>query len=424
MLDPTVDLTKHALTARDGYVLSRIDGHSTLSELADVIGIDEGQLVEQLERFERQGIIRWLGEHLPPAAPARKPDSVPSVANTVPIAPTEEQAPQPGEERSTDCELEPSELEAIHAMEQKLGASHWVVLGLCGDPSRSDVKTAFFGLSKRFHPDRYFGRELGEYESRISRIFNALKQSYDVLSNKKKRQAYESQNPAPPAPGSGGSGAGNPSAQQAPRVSTERDEDTERRLEERRRQIMAERKKRGAVSGLGLAPETRARADGFYQDGLTQLKAGDVLGAESSFKLALAHDPGNDAYDRAFADASQQASTLRARQRVSDAETKQEMGLTEEAAGCLAQASDLVPTHTGYALRAARAFYECNEIDLGWKYCDRALSTGTPRVEIYLLAAQFKLAAGDKQGARTYLEDARALEPDNPHVKKLIARAI
>ena len=53
------------------------------------------------------------------------------------------------------------------------------------------VKRAYFKLSKEFHPDRYFGRELGDYRDKLTKIFQAIKAAFELLSDKDRRAAYE-----------------------------------------------------------------------------------------------------------------------------------------------------------------------------------------------------------------------------------------
>jgi len=54
-----------------------------------------------------------------------------------------------------------------------------------------EIKRAYFRLSKEFHPDRYFGRELGPYADRLSKIFQAVKAAFELLSDPGRRAAYE-----------------------------------------------------------------------------------------------------------------------------------------------------------------------------------------------------------------------------------------
>src|SRR5262249_20176547 len=56
---------------------------------------------------------------------------------------------------------------------------------------KREVKRAYFKLSKEFHPDRYFGKELGPFRDRVGDVFKALSQAADFLSDDGRRTEYE-----------------------------------------------------------------------------------------------------------------------------------------------------------------------------------------------------------------------------------------
>lgn len=93
-------------------------------------------------------------------------------------------------------------IDQFHALRQD--ATHYELLGIAADADRKAVRDAYFALSKRFHPDVYFKRELGPYRERIEGIFRGLTRAYDVLGNPKQRAAYDqllkSEGVAPAAP--------------------------------------------------------------------------------------------------------------------------------------------------------------------------------------------------------------------------------
>ena len=55
----------------------------------------------------------------------------------------------------------------ILEFEAGLGRPDHEVLGISPDSDVKLVKRAYFALSKEFHPDRYFRREIGEYNERL-----------------------------------------------------------------------------------------------------------------------------------------------------------------------------------------------------------------------------------------------------------------
>jgi hypothetical protein len=56
---------------------------------------------------------------------------------------------------------------------------------LLGVPSRCDeksIKRAYFKLSREFHPDRFFRRDLGAYRPEVEKLFKAIQRAYVNLS--------------------------------------------------------------------------------------------------------------------------------------------------------------------------------------------------------------------------------------------------
>ncbi|HEY1584071.1 MAG TPA: J domain-containing protein, partial [Polyangia bacterium] len=55
---------------------------------------------------------------------------------------------------------------------------------------KKDIKRAYFKLSKELHPDRFFGKNIGPYRERLSKIFQSVKAAYELLMNDSRRAAY------------------------------------------------------------------------------------------------------------------------------------------------------------------------------------------------------------------------------------------
>ena len=67
-----VNLTEMKLEPIDGYILSRIDGVSPVSVLADVVAMPADQLYNRLSRLSSQGAMHWKKSDLKPAASVQK----------------------------------------------------------------------------------------------------------------------------------------------------------------------------------------------------------------------------------------------------------------------------------------------------------------------------------------------------------------
>ncbi len=98
----------------------------------------------------------------------------------------------PTEESTTGTGLTDEESAAIDAIfEQRFTATHYDLLGVSQDADRKAIRDAYFGLSKRFHPDVFFKRDLGAHKQKLDDVFRALTRAYDILSNARQRAGYD-----------------------------------------------------------------------------------------------------------------------------------------------------------------------------------------------------------------------------------------
>src|SRR5690554_6391462 len=69
--------------------------------------------------------------------------------------------------------------------------SHYAFFGVSPQAPRKDIRSAYYSLSKRFHPDLFFRRVLGDYGPMIEKIFQRFTKAYQVISNREKRAVYD-----------------------------------------------------------------------------------------------------------------------------------------------------------------------------------------------------------------------------------------
>lgn len=68
---------------------------------------------------------------------------------------------------------------------------HYEVLGITRKADKAKVRSAYFELSKAFHPDTVFRKSVGNYRSKMESIFKRLTEAYEVLGKKKAREEYD-----------------------------------------------------------------------------------------------------------------------------------------------------------------------------------------------------------------------------------------
>ena len=81
-------------------------------------------------------------------------------------------------------------------LEEKMkSADLFTLLGVPICAEAAAVKKAFFELSKKLHPDKYFRKDLGEFRPKLETVFKALSKAHQTLTHPEKREAYLAANP-------------------------------------------------------------------------------------------------------------------------------------------------------------------------------------------------------------------------------------
>jgi len=100
-------------------------------------------------------------------------------------------APAPVEGAARD--VSENQKTRIDALYHRLGdIDYFALLGLSAAAKATEVKRAYYELSKEFHPDRWRNKELGPYGERLLAIFKMLSRGYEVLRDGDSRAAYVS----------------------------------------------------------------------------------------------------------------------------------------------------------------------------------------------------------------------------------------
>jgi curved DNA-binding protein CbpA len=69
--------------------------------------------------------------------------------------------------------------------------SYYGVLGVPESAEKKQIRAAYFALSKAFHPDSMFRKELGSFKAKMTTVFQALTEAYETLSKPKARDEYD-----------------------------------------------------------------------------------------------------------------------------------------------------------------------------------------------------------------------------------------
>lgn len=66
----------------------------------------------------------------------------------------------------------------------------FALLGVTGGASPQEVRAAYYALSKRLHPDRFFRKNLGGFRPRLESLFQKLTEAHQLLTDPGKREGW------------------------------------------------------------------------------------------------------------------------------------------------------------------------------------------------------------------------------------------
>lgn len=189
MLVDGIDLRSLAIGPQEAFVLSRVDGVSSEKQIAAATGLDSESVLDCLSRLHNLGAIAYPGEEPQPTTPAAQQSASPGASE-----------PRGGVQHvSYDASLldEPADLpnerkhqilQTFFALEE---ATHYELLGVPPTADKKEIKAAYFRVVNVFHPDRYFGKQLGSFKTKLEQVFARLTEAQDILTRKATRDEYD-----------------------------------------------------------------------------------------------------------------------------------------------------------------------------------------------------------------------------------------
>jgi tetratricopeptide (TPR) repeat protein len=513
-----VDVYSLPLSTKEGFVLSRVDGVSSVEDISIMVGVKQEELLQILDRLADLRAVKlpWA-----PARAAKPADAKPPTDGKKPeradpsSVHKREGAPEKPERKTgvpdSDAAVarvlaEPaqplyleSELDieaAIDIATKKRilnayygldGKDYYQTLGVARDADRKLVKSAYFELSKLFHPDSLFGRELGPFKTKMEVVFKRLTEAYEVLGRNARRKEYDEYlastatthaiveqlehsvvslepepsqlvaaevvEPSRPA-------SVPPPTAAAAAVSAEPKKPIDLRppqTAEQRRAALRERLRRNltgpatvvatvpppptalnpserrdsAIKGLRQGLRASATSANRVDPVVAHLKkahdaerAGDLLTAASALQSALALDPNRLEIQEQYARVSAAVTRSLADNYEKQARYEEKMGKWAAAASSWERVAEGRPDNALAARSAAEALLKAGgDLHRAQRHAQRAVDTAPSDVANVVVLARVLLAAGLRLNARRELEKAVNLDPQNEMIRNLLREA-
>jgi curved DNA-binding protein CbpA len=246
--------------------------------------------------------------------------------------------------------------------------SLYELLGVTPEADAGSIRRAYLERSRRFHPDAWYRKNVGEFGALLSRAFQKLSAAYQVLSDEDARAQYDQKLKQ--------------RFSQREREALERRaitrEEQDRRQRERRERLLRTK----GFARLGAAHK-------LYEEALEMALNGERAQAIATLKAARELDPRRAEIGQKLIELEREATRSRSQ----------------------------------IALRSAREHEEKAEFDLGLKIYAQGLQMDATCAAAAAGAARCAVALGDTRQASTFGAKAVELAPDDVDTRMLLARA-
>jgi curved DNA-binding protein CbpA len=184
LISPVTDCRDHLpLSSNEGFLLSRVAGPLAVEELAAVSGLREPDAHRAVYGLVLAGVLH---RELSPFAfrtsqteGAVKSEKTSAPKSSSPLIATPPPARDPQEELK----------EFLDRLAQ--ATSHYQVLDVSPAADAGEVKSAYYALARRFHPDRFHDLARTPLHARLESAFARVTQAQEILSDPDQRSAYD-----------------------------------------------------------------------------------------------------------------------------------------------------------------------------------------------------------------------------------------
>ncbi len=385
---PNVDASKLGLSAEEQALFSKVGRATQISVLLAGSGLPEARAIGVLLALRAKGAVvpaRVSGGGLPTAmgdASARE-----------------------------EIDLADDRRRDIHDMEKALeNPNLFTIFGVANNSSPEVVRKAFYELSRKFHPDRYFQKNLGSYRARVELLFRKLMQAHETLTDEKKRFAYLKRHPAFASPASSDSGSNIAGVAAAmapapPRAKTAEDDARE-----------AERRSRFAKHPYFAKG---ARMTELVTRAKERMSKGDYGHAFTDLHMAHQMDMKNEEVNKLLTEVRAKNDLARAAVEEKRGFELLEQGNEAQALAAFKSAVNIDAKSPKAAFMTAKLMWEkSGDPKEAQPYAQKAVDADPKNPEAHVMLARLMDSAGMKAMAKKHFEEALKLDPNNAEAKK------
>jgi curved DNA-binding protein CbpA len=275
------------------------------------------------------------------------------------------------------------------------------LLGVSPDVDGATIRRAYLDRSRRYHPDAWYRKNVGEFGPLLSRAFQKMSAAYQILSDEDARAQYDQKLKQ--------------RLSQREREAMERRalsrEEEERRQRERRERLLRTK----GFARIGAAHR-------LYEEALELALNGERAQAIAALKAARELDPRRSEISQKLVELEREAARSRAQLAFRSAREHEEKNELQAALKIYSQVLQMDGTNATAAASAARCAYALGDTRQASTFAARAVELAPDDVETRFLLARALLELGLKVKARAELTRVLQAKTDHEEARALLKR--
>jgi curved DNA-binding protein CbpA len=205
-----------------------------------------------------------------------------------------------------------------HIQENRL----YELLGVTQRATEEQIRQAYHAISRQWHPDRFFKRDMGDHKENIENIFMAVTKSYRTLSNPTSRKEFDRDYVPPDTLHRKDKDATYHRHRRGKRRRSREERSSERQRERavnenspsKTKKTSSSRKDRIMAQVSHDLEEQRKKAHSFFEAGKTDLDEDRPIQAAASLHIACKLEPNNTEFKEVYKRARKLARKIKAQE--------------------------------------------------------------------------------------------------------------
>ncbi len=185
MDNPMLLFQKVSLTPEEGFIFSRIDGHLSMGDIEKISGMSRDRFVKILYGLHLIGLIDFSQSQDSSFYEDARKEVMENIMEHA-------EKPEPVEAVPELTEKQRAFIQEVTAFYKDLGSiNFYQLLDVAQEEEINQIKRNYYKLMKRYHPDRFTGKQYAEISGMLDEIVSRLTEAFQILKDEDSRKAYD-----------------------------------------------------------------------------------------------------------------------------------------------------------------------------------------------------------------------------------------